>query len=279
MGAFASIAAELNPAAIVMENVPEMLSSKYWKHYNEAETLLRKNGYVVKQSIYNAAAFGVPQERFRSLVIAMKKDFLLPDELLGPKEYFNVREAIGQFPEIQPGMTHPDDELHRCAGHNPTTISTIKAVPKNGGSRPAGVGPACLDKVKGFYDVYGRLFWNKPAITITHYSRNPASGRFTHPEQDRGLTAREAATLQSFPRGFQFRGSFDSIFRQIGEAVPPLFSTAVASKLLVELLSPPPNTLEIVTCRPSISEPVSNSYSSVIAGMKAARRCNGLHMH
>lgn len=88
-------------------------------------------------------------------------------------------------------------------------------IPLDGGSRPAGVGPKCLQNFKGFADVYGRLYWNKPSITITHYARNPASGRFVHPEQHRGLTAREAARLQSFPDNYEFCGGFDDIFRQI----------------------------------------------------------------
>ena len=68
-----------------------------------------------------------------------------------------------------------------------------------------------------YEDVYGRLYWDKPAITITAYARNPASGRFIHPEQDRGLTVREAALLQGFPRCYWFAGSLDSKFRQIGK--------------------------------------------------------------
>ena len=125
-----------------------------------------------------------------------------------------------------------------------------------------------MDRVKGFSDVYGRLYWDKPSITITHYARNPASGRFTHPEQDRGLTAREAALLQSFPNEFEFTGKSDDIYRQIGEAVPPMLSSAVAANVLIELLSIEPNDDEIALSPQSINEPVSSSYSSVIAGIK-----------
>src|SRR5205823_10383420 len=141
-------------------------------------------------------------------------------------------------------IANPQDRMHRSAGHRKTTIKTIRAVPKNGGSRPPGVGPKCLDRIKGFSDVYGRLYWDKPSVTITHYARNPASGRFVHPQQDRGLTMREAALLQSFPMDFKFVGAFDSIFKQIGEAVPPKFSSAIAVNVLIELLSPPPQELE-----------------------------------
>ena len=130
------------------------------------------------------------------------------------------------------------------------------------------MGPACLDKTKGFSDVYGRLSWDKPAITITHYARNPASGRYTHPEQDRGLTAREAALLQSFPTGFEFTGKSDDVYRQVGEAVPPLLAAGVAVNVLIELISTVPTDEELKANPAPIEKPVSSSYSSVIAGIK-----------
>ncbi|MDD4565097.1 MAG: DNA cytosine methyltransferase, partial [Eubacteriales bacterium] len=102
--------------------------------------------------------------------------------------------------------------------------------------------------------------------------RNPASGRYTHPVQDRGLTAREAARLQSFPDGFQFEGKSDDIYRQIGEAVPPLLSCGVAVNVLIEYLSTEPTTAQLQTGIETIELPVSNSYSSVIAGIKNTRR-------
>ncbi len=272
LGAFASVAVKLNPECIIMENVPEMLSNKYWGHFEDARSILGQAGYNVSQAIYNAASFGVPQDRFRALVIAMKKPFLLPEpQILIPSRYKTVRSAIGQLPFVSPGEPHPNDPLHRSASHRESTLQTIKAIPKDGGSRPVGVGPKCLDRIRGFYDVYGRLAWDQPSITVTHYARNPASGRYVHPEYDRGLTMREAALLQSFPRGFEFCGSFDSIFKQIGEAVPPLFAAAVAASCAVELVSREPSLDQIKKSIHPITSPVSNSFSSVIAGMKMAR--------
>lgn len=271
VGTFASVAVQLNPACVIMENVPEMLSRKYWAHFQEARNILRQHGYTVHQTIYNSASFGVPQERFRAIVLAMKQDFLLPDPLMDPEDYVTVRQAIGHLPSVAPGQSPPDDPMHRSANHRRTTIDTIRAVPKDGGSRPPGVGPECLDRVDGYYDVYGRLHWDKPAITITHYARNPASGRFVHPQQDRGLTMREVALLQSFPRGFEFVGSFDSVFKQIGEAVPPKMACALAASVLVEMVTSPPTEIEKQAATAPILEPVSNSFSSVIAGLKKNR--------
>ena len=156
------------------------------------------------------------------------------------------------------------------ANHRRETLETIKRVPRNGGSRPSGVGPKCLDRVRGFYDVYGRLAWDKPAITVTHYSRNPASGRYVHPVQHRGLSVREAALLQTFPLGFVFEGTFDEKFSQIGNAVPPRFACFVAAQVLCELASAkPPADDELGSV--DVTSPVSSSYSSVIAGIKLRR--------
>jgi DNA (cytosine-5)-methyltransferase 1 len=270
--AFAQVVKYIEPDAIIMENVPEFLSKKYWKYFADAYNQFTDCGYTVKQSIYNAAAFGVPQERFRSIVIGMKKDFVLPTGYYSPENYRTVRDAIGDLPPVKAGVTCPDDYLHKSAAHKQSTIDVIRQVPHNGGNRPVGVGPACLDKVKGFSDVYGRLWWDKPSITITHYARNPASGRYSHPEQDRGLTAREAALLQGFPNGFEFCGKYDDIYRQIGEAVPPLLSCAIATNVLIELISCAPTQEELDSAPKSVTSPVSNSYSSVIAGIKNTRK-------
>lgn len=263
--AFAQVAVRLGPAAIVMENVPEMLSARYWDDYSAARELLERAGYTVKTAIHNTAAFGVPQQRFRALVVATRVPYAMPTPLLSPSEYATVRDAISDLPHVAPGETWPSDRMHRSARHRSETVDVIRRVPRNGGSRPVGVGPACLDRTNGFSDVYGRLNWDAPAITITHYARNPASGRYVHPEQDRGLTAREAARLQSFPDSFQFAGRFDDIFRQVGEAVPPRFAAAVAGSVLASLLG---NVATEIGEEALVEAPVSNSYSSTIAGQK-----------
>ena len=140
---------------------------------------------------------------------------------------------ISHLPAVDAGERCASDSMHFTAKHQESTVDTIRAVPRDGGNRPDGVGPACLTRVRekqgrgGYDDVYGRLSWDKPAITITAYSRNPASGRFVHPFQDRGLSIREAALLQGFPPDYQFKGSLDDAFRQIGNAVPPAFAACL----------------------------------------------------
>jgi DNA (cytosine-5)-methyltransferase 1 len=270
--AFSRIAAEVNPDVFVMENVPEFLSERYWKYFNKARKSFYKSGYIVKQNIYNAAEFGVPQERFRSIIVGMKKNFLLPESYFTPDEYKTVRDAIEGLRPLEAGQSDPTDTLHKAVAHKRSTVEVIKKVPHDGGNLPEGEGPECLARVNGFYDVYGRLSWDKPAITITHYARNPASGRYTHPVQDRGLTAREAARLQSFPDGFQFDGKSDDIYRQIGEAVPPLLSCGVAVNVLIEYLSAEPTAVRLENEIRIVEMPVSNSYSSLIAAMKNTSR-------
>lgn len=265
---FARIAVQLKPECVVMENVPEMFSDKYESYYQSAKRIFKDAGYVVYQKVYNTAAFGVPQERFRLLSMMMKKDFLLPEEIYNRERFLTVKDAIGDLPEIAPGERILRDAYHVSAKHKPETIKVIQSVPKNGGNRPKGIGPKCLDKVKGFSDVYGRLSWDRPSITITQYARNPASGRYVHPEQNRGLSIREVSRLQSFPDDFLFVGKFDSIFKQIGEAVPPQFSCAVASNVLIELISVVPNSEQAEVQKNYTLKPVSNSYASMIAGVK-----------
>lgn len=269
VASFGRIAAALTPDVIVMENVPELLSGRHWGKFEAFVSAVGEAGYVVKQAIVNAANWGVPQERFRAIVIAMRHPhFSLPTRTRPIGPLATVRGAIGDLPPIAAGAQGADP-LHRSARHRPQTVEVLRAVPRDGGSRPKGVGPACLDRTNGFSDVYGRLRWDRPAITITHYARNPASGRFVHPEQDRGLTMREAARLQSFPDGYEFLGGLDDVFRQIGEAVPPLLSVATAAHVLASLRSevPAPDGID----ENLVLAPVSDSYASVIAGLKASK--------
>lgn len=235
---FSDIVSFMLPDCVVMENVPELISSeRYKQHFDYLINELQASGYVVKYGIHNSADFGVPQGRMRAIIVAMKHEFDLPTPKLSTQEYLTVRDAIGDLEPVDAGQQSLSDKYHKSAQHRQSTIDVIKAVPKDGGNRPKNIGPNCLQKVKGFSDVYSRLAWNKPSITITHYARNPASGRFVHPEQDRGLTMREAARLQSFPNGYIFDGGFDDVFRQIGEAVPPLLSLALAASIYTQILT------------------------------------------
>lgn len=271
---FARIAARLKPAAIVVENVPELLTDRYWPFVSLAREILEEAGYFVHVGVHNMAEFGVPQERFRALMLAMPKKFNPPTSLLKRSEFRTVRDAIGRLPPVAAGQRHPSDPMHYSAGHKASTLETIMAVPPDGGSRPSHVGPACLRRAKErngravYEDVYGRLFWDRPAITITAYARNPASGRYVHPEQHRGLSVREAALLQSFPDSYEFAGSLDEKFRQIGNAVPPAFAASLGAHLARELETKTPPT----TFDRGITSPIGPSFSRLIPALKAGHR-------
>jgi len=271
---FARIAVSICPDAVVVENVPEILTDRYWPLISHARGVLEKAGYYVNIGVHNMAEFGVPQERFRILMLAMRRPFRSPSGFLGRRDFRTVRDAIGSLPPITAGERHPDDPMHYTAGHRESTLATIRAVPKDGGSRPEHVGPECLRRAKArngravYEDVYGRLFWDRPAITVTAYARNPASGRYVHPEQNRGLSVREAALLQSFPRNYEFVGSFDERFRQIGNAVPPAFAAFLAAHILEQMATVVPE----VEFHRGITSSVGPSFSRLIPALKAGHR-------
>lgn len=269
LATFASFAVAMRPEFIVFENVPELLTKKHWRHFKEMKAQLEGAGYFVRAQIHDLAGFGVPQSRFRALVMASRRPFEMPTPFLSPQEYRTVREAIAELAPVIPGQEPNGDPMHFCTRHRQSTIETIRLVPKDGGRRPAGVGPQCLDRVDGFRDVYGRMFWDRPSNTITGYARNPASGRYSHPEQDRGLTIREAACLQSFPKEFDFEGPFDDKFWQIGNAVPPAFAAYVAAHVLGEMLSKTcPDTM---STEGDVDQPLPKSFASSIPGHKNGR--------
>lgn len=271
---FAHIACQISPDVVIVENVPELLTKRYWPYLSKARQLLESCGYYVHVNIHNMAEFGVPQERFRALLLAMRHPFVPPSGFLNRSEFLTVRKAIGSLPPVTSGEKHPDDLMHFSASHKQSTIETIRAVPKDGGNCPEHAGPAShqrarQQKGKAVYeDVYGRLAWDKPAITITAHARNPASGRFVHPEQDRGLTVREAALLQGFPSDYEISGNLDERFRQIGNAVPPVFAAFLAMHVIGELAGPNLTPSEFDK---GLTESVGISFSRMIPSLKSKK--------
>lgn len=235
-GIFSEIAVRISPDAIFMENVPDMFSKKHWQHFNNGKVLLESAGYHVRSRIYNFADFGLPQERFRAVMMAFREPFQMPQPVLDQAAHKTVRNALSHLPHLSSGGASESDPMHVVSKHRPSTIEILKKVPLNGGNRPVGVGPECLDRAReahgGYTDVYGRLAWDRPAVTITARCRTPSCGRFAHPEQNRGLSVREAALLQGFPSEYFFEGPFDDKYKQIGNAVPPLVATYMGDHIV-----------------------------------------------
>lgn len=273
-GIFSEIASKIQPDAIFMENVPDIFSKKHWPYFKAGSDILQSHGYTVRSKVYNFADFGLPQERFRAIMLAFKHSFTMPTPPLNHTQYVTVFDAIAHLPPLNSGEMDINDPMHIVSKHRASTIEVLKKIPLDGGNRPIGIGPACLDRARekhgGFTDVYGRLAWKRPAVTITARCRTPSCGRFTHPEQHRGLSVREAALLQGFPRDFNFEGPFDDKYKQIGNAVPPLVAKHIAEHIVSSLMG---NNLPISEDSASdIIAPVGPGFAVTINGIKNKRR-------
>jgi DNA (cytosine-5)-methyltransferase 1 len=223
----------LFPKVILLENVPRLIEDY---RFNEVRQRLRELGYVGRPAIFNAAEYGVPQRRRRMIFIASRVgviDYAVGDD----KQMKTVRQTIAKLPK--PGNTR--DALHNLPEvRSPKVAKLIARIPMNGGSRFA-LGEdeqlECHKKCDGFKDVYGRMAWDAISPTITSGCVNPSKGRFLHPEQNRTITLREAALLQSFPRKYRFsldRGKFAAAL-MIGNAFPPLFVKPHAEQICKHL--------------------------------------------
>ncbi len=212
---------ELQPKVVMLENVPNL--ARYTR-YLKFKRDLRKLGYDLADKVLDVADFGVPQRRKRLVVLASRLGQIShPDPV---EERRTVRDAIANLPADI--LKH--DSLHNLSEQRSERVrQLIRAIPKDGGSRTA-LSPdltlKCHEKQNGFYDVYGRMRWDDVSPTITGGCINPSKGRFLHPTEDRAITLREAALLQSFPPGYVFslrRGKY-AVAEMIGNALPPAFS-------------------------------------------------------
>jgi DNA (cytosine-5)-methyltransferase 1 len=210
---------ELEPKAIMMENVPGLINDH---RFNTFCREIEKLGYKPNYDVKDAADYGVPQRRKRMILLAGKGKEI---DFAKPIKRKTVADAIGKLPPA--GKS--GDPLHDIQERrSPKVRDLIRRIPRNGGSRtdlPKQDQLECHKKCNGFKDVYGRMAWDKPAPTITSGCFNPSKGRFLHPEEDRAITIREAALLQSFPRSYHLslRKGKGQAALMIGNALPPNF--------------------------------------------------------
>ncbi len=229
---------DANPIAFVMENVPPLLKSQeFIEIQREAESL----GYNVASWVLNSADYGAPQTRKRAIIIGMKGE--RPTKPLqthvNPERrtlqthdlpaWLTVRDAIGDLPFKPSGKN-----WH--IGRNPTEMSKQRyACIPAGGNRfdlPPELTPECWKrKTQGGTDLFGRLWWDRPSVTIRTEFYKPEKGRYLHPEADRPITHREAARLQGFDDDFQFCGTKINVAKQIGNAVPIPLAEAIGKHL------------------------------------------------
>lgn len=214
------------PSAFIVENVPGIHSDH---RLARLLRLARRHGYGVKEYRVEAVDFGVPQNRVRHIVVGVKGlgKSEMPDDLRAavPGD-LTVRRPISVEGVFQrSAKLNPDkDPIHRWRRLTPETTRRIRAVPV-GGTRhdlPDDLQLDCHKRLDGRHatSVYGRIRLDMPAPTMTTRCTSPSCGAFIHPTEHRGISLREAALIQTFPENYDFHGSYGSIERQIGNAVP-----------------------------------------------------------
>lgn len=218
--------AALKPRCVLFENVPGLASPSNLHVLRDLRAQLATLGYILGQPRkIDAADLGVPQRRLRCVMIASQSAAAL--KVFAEAELTikrtTVRETIGKLPALKSGEGDPKDMLHHARAHRPVALARLASIPKDGGGRfdlPKQLVLTCHRGQKGFPDVYGRMRWNDVAPTLTTGCDDVTRGRFAHPEQNRAITLREAALLQTFPADYGFDGNRRQIARQIGNAVP-----------------------------------------------------------
>lgn len=238
------------PKAFLIENVPQLLASD---EFEEIKKEAEKLGYEIQAKILYAVDYGVPQKRKRAIIIGSRigkpkhpePTHSSPDKLtlfsMNLKPWITVKDAIGNLP-LKPNGKN----WH--IGRNPTPLSLMryKSIPP-GGNRfdlPSKLSPECWKrKLTGSTDVFGRLEWNKPSLTIRTEFFKPEKGRYLHPQAHRPITIREAARLQTFPDSYVFVGSNVQAAKQIGNAVPICLAFEIGKELL-QFINTPANDLQ-----------------------------------
>ncbi len=244
---FARLVDELRPEGILVENVLGLRDMRFVRFIVE---LFSEMGYRITPLVIRAADFGVPQLRHRVLFVGDRRQrfFLPPAPTHGASSYVTVWDAIGDLPSLEAGeaaysyvaapfteyqrrMRSGSDALqgHVASRHPDHLIKAISFIPDGGSRRHIPVG---LQPRSGFHNSYSRLNSRAPAVAVTQNMGKPSGTRCIHPFQNRGLTAREGARLQTFPDSFHFTGGMTSQRLQIANAVPPLVAERIGEALL-----------------------------------------------
>ena len=261
----------IQPKMFVFENVYGLLTMKNEQNgpiirnvkesFNDLSSFGEASGYDVYTKLINAKDFGVPQNRERVFLIGIRKDLKIKFEWTFPEETtlnneITLRDAISDLPilgnneqknnyiceprtEYQALLKGNQTELlnHVSRNHGERLQKIMRALGEGQGKNDINrmVEDGILDKdlylTSGYNNTYGRLWWDKPSTTITNNLSTPSSLRCIHPEQNRALTAREGARIQSFPDNYKFVGGLQAINTQIGNAVPPILSIHLANRI------------------------------------------------
>lgn len=244
---FSALIREVKPEIISMENVPLLKNYRGGQVFNDFVQSLEAMGYHITCDIFNAQDYGVPQRRKRLVLLGSlhsKISMIAPTHKVG--NHVTVRQAIGNLSPINDGEIDKNDKLHRSRKLTELTKRRIQAT-KEGGSWKdwdEELKLACHKKGGGgkYNSVYGRMQWDDVAPTMTTYCVGLNNGRFGHPEQDRAISLREAALLQSFPKGYSLIDSKSTFSimntaKHIGNAVPVLLGKAIAKSIKLHVNS------------------------------------------
>lgn len=238
---------QVRPKAFVIENVPEFQkSAQFQRLLDLMEHDPELAEYRYNYGVLNAADYGVPQRRRRGILVAVRGKHDVPwppppthgAEGSGLEPYVTVRDTISDlatYPTItEIVVTDGRQDLHFARNPRPMSLERYRAIPEGGNrfdlarNRPDLLPRCWAKKPSGTADVMGRLWWDRPSLTVRTEFFKPEKGRYLHPTLDRPITHREAARLQSFPDHFEFEGTKIEVARQIGNAVPPGLAAAVA---------------------------------------------------
>ncbi len=237
---------QLKPTLVFYENVPGLASGSGGSILLQLRQELSLLGYTLGEPIkVNAADYSVPQRRLRCVMFATKKNHPLPTlpEPFTPAGLRDtVEKAIGNLSPLAAGERSFEDPMHFARKHSPLALLRLRHIPKNGGNRfslPSELELPCHKGTKAYPDVYGRMRWEDVAPTLTTGCTDITRGRFAHPRDDRAISLREAARLQTFSDSYHFLGNASDVAEQIGNAVPVNFAYAIglASIMVLQKLS------------------------------------------
>lgn len=228
------------PGFVVVENVPGISSKKDGPMGNFIAAL-ESFGYNVAHGVTDMSLYGIPQKRKRFTLMASRVSEISLPKSTGEKIVVgDVLGAKNGFPKIKAGTKDKTNFLHTAASLSKRNLERLRMTQKNGGDRSNWQNkktyqlPCYASSEKKFYDTYGRMWWNKPSPTITTKFFSISNGRFAHPEENRAISLREGATLQTFPKNYEFIGtSVASIAKMIGNAVPPKFAKIIGEQIVM----------------------------------------------
>ena len=240
LSAFGRLVAAVRPAYVLVENVPGIGRGVGRETLARFRQMLDGCGYGWVDCILDAKHFGVPQNRRRFVLLATRsgRTPALPERThgRGGKKLRTVRDAIRDFPPIEAGESCPLVPNHQAARVSDRNLKRLRATPHDGGDRRSWPEHLWLDCHRkdnsGHSDVYGRMAWDRPAPALTGRCHSISNGRYGHPEQDRAISLREAAAIQTFPDRYEFFGYSKAIARQIGNAVPVLLARRLGEQIL-----------------------------------------------